>query len=97
MWPMPAAAAAAAAAADDQREGWECHRCPAAAAPASLCWHKNAVSTAALCMFDCRAAQAMVARYSTHHCSLHPHLEGVREHFLLTSHAGTPVAVWDRR
>lgn len=39
----------------------------------------------------------MVARYATHHRSLYPHLELVREHFLLTSHAGVPVAVWDRR
>ena len=39
----------------------------------------------------------MVARYATHHRSLYPHLELVRDHFLLTSHAGVPVAVWDRR
>lgn len=39
----------------------------------------------------------MVARYSTHHRSLHPHLELTRGHFCLTSHAGVPLAVWDRR
>lgn len=38
-----------------------------------------------------------MARYSAHHRSLYPHLESVRGHYLLTSHAGTPLACWDRR
>lgn len=36
-------------------------------------------------------------RFSTLHRSIYPHLQLARQHFLLTSHAGTPVAVWDRR
>ena len=86
-----------AAATEDQASGWACRHCNAAT-PAALCWHKSSVASAALCMFDCRApGGGMVARYAAHHRSLYPHLEIVREHFLLTSHAGTPVAVWDRR
>jgi hypothetical protein len=65
--------------------------------PAALCFHKGAAAAAALCVFDMRAAAPLVSRYATHHRSLAPHLESVREHFLLTSHAGTPLAVWDRR
>lgn len=68
-----------------------------AAAPGATCFHKSQASAAALCFFDSRAERGMVARYATHHRSLYPHLELVREHFLLTSHAGVPVAVWDRR
>lgn len=83
-------------AADDQASGWECRRC-SPAAPAALCFHKPPASAAALCMFDCRAPGCMVARYATHHRSLYPHLEPLRGHFLLTSHAGTPAAVWDTR
>ncbi|KAL4440486.1 hypothetical protein ABPG75_003487 [Micractinium tetrahymenae] len=81
---------------DDQASGWACQRCPPAA-PAALCFHKSHAASAALCTFDCRAAQGMVARHSAHHRSLYPHLEAVRGHYLLTSHAGTPVACWDRR
>ncbi|KAL4856340.1 hypothetical protein ACK3TF_003150 [Chlorella vulgaris] len=76
--------------------GWPCTRC-SLGMHGSLCFHKSPASSAALCMFDLRAQQPMVARYSTHHRSLYPHLELVRDHFLLTSHAGLPVAVWDRR
>lgn len=70
-----------------------CYECT----PAALCFHKAPAASAALCFFDIRAQRGMVARYATHHRSLYPHLELVREHFLLTSHAGVPVAVWDRR
>lgn len=82
--------------ADDQSSGWACQRC-CAAAPGALCFHKAPAAAAGLCFFDCRATQAMVARFSTAHRSLYPHIEAVRQHFLLTSHAGTPVAVWDCR
>lgn len=92
----PAPPRAAAAPADDQASGWACQRC-CAAAPGALCWHKAPASAAALCFLDCRVAGGMVARYATHHRSLYPHLEACREHFLLTSHAAVPVAVWDRR
>lgn len=81
---------------DDQASGWACQRCPPAA-PAALCFHKSPAAAAALCVLDCRAPAGMVARYSAHHRSLYPHLEAVRGHYLLTSHAGTPVACWDRR
>ncbi|PRW39330.1 hypothetical protein C2E21_7136 [Chlorella sorokiniana] len=81
---------------DDQASGWPCRRCYAAA-PAATCFHKSQASAAALCFLDSRAQRGMVARYATHHRSLYPHLELVREHFLLTSHAGVPVAAWDRR
>lgn len=87
---------AAPAPADDQASGWSCQRCPIEL-HAALCYHKSPASAAALCMFDCRAPLGMVARYATHHRSMYPHLETAREHYLFTSHAGTPVAVWDCR
>lgn len=30
-------------------------------------------------------------------CSLYPNLRTVRQHYIFTSHAGAPLAVWDRR
>ena len=30
-------------------------------------------------------------------CSLYPSLKVVRGHYVMTSHAGTPLAVWDAR
>ena len=52
---------------------------------------------AAICVFDLRAGTHMVQRDSIHHRSLHPVMQIVREHYLLTSHAGSPMCAWDRR
>lgn len=30
-------------------------------------------------------------------CSLYPNLRVARQHYVFTSHAGAPLAVWDRR
>lgn len=63
----------------------------------SLCHHKSNAQAAAICVFDVRAATAMCARYSMHHRSLYPHIVMTRGHYVLTSHAGTPLAAWDLR
>lgn len=81
---------------DDQLSGWPCSRCHAGA-HASLCFHQGRSSGAALCVFDPRAGHAMVQRFGLGHRSLYPHLLPLRGHYLATSHAGTPVALWDRR
>jgi hypothetical protein len=62
----------------------------------ALCYHKGHSASAALCIFDTRAG-GMVQRFWTPHRSMYPRIQVVRGNFLLTSHAGTPVSVWDRR
>ncbi|GAB4814118.1 hypothetical protein N2152v2_001164 [Parachlorella kessleri] len=82
---------------DSQMLRGQCQLCPLET-PTSLCFHKARISSAALCAFDARApAGGMVQRFSTGHRSIYPRLQLVRQHFLVTSHAGTPVALWDRR
>lgn len=66
-------------------------------APPSLCYHKNAAQSAALCVFDVRAGPAMVARFGLTHRGLSPCMVSTRQHYVLTSHSGTPISVWDRR
>ncbi|KAG7670434.1 hypothetical protein KSW81_002997 [Nannochloris sp. 'desiccata'] len=68
--------------------------------PASLCWHQHRSSNAALAFFDLRAGESpgrMVNRHPLPHRSLYPRLQLVRDHYLLASHAGTPLVIWDRR
>ena len=83
-------------AADSQLLRGQCHMCPLET-PTSLCFHKARISSAALCTFDARAPAGMMQRFSTGHRSIYPRLQLVRQHFMVTSHAGTPVALWDRR
>jgi len=76
-----------------------CPRCPMTL-PASLCWHQHRSSNAALAFFDLRAGESpgrMVNRHPLPHRSLYPRLQIVREHYLLLSHAGAPLVIWDRR
>ena len=40
---------------------------------------------------------AQVQRFGTHHRSLYPRVCCARGTYILTSHVGTPVCVWDRR
>ena len=68
--------------------------------PASLCWHQNRSSNAALAFFDLRAGEApgrMVNRHPLPHRSLYPRLQILRENYILCSHAGDPLVIWDRR
>ena len=93
---LPAAPAAAAAAADEQLQGWPCARCHPGS-HASLCYHQGSSSSAALCVFDPRAGAGMVQRFGLQKRSLYPHLLPLRQTYLATSHAGTPVVLWDLR
>lgn len=76
--------------------GGFCGRCFRGGLP-SLCHHKSPAHAAALCTFDARAGPAATARFGIHHRSLYPNLRVARQHYVFTSHAGAPLAVWDRR
>jgi hypothetical protein len=53
--------------------------------------------SAALCVFDLRVGVDMVQRYNVAHRSLYPSMRTVRGHFVMTSHVGAPLNVWDSR
>ncbi|KAG2440515.1 hypothetical protein HYH02_010393 [Chlamydomonas schloesseri] len=68
----------------------------------SLCHHKARSATAALSTLDVRCGGGggrcgLTQRFGLHHRSLYPRLATAREHFVFTSHAGTPLEVHDRR
>ncbi len=78
----------------------------------SLCFHKPRSATAALLTLDLRCYRpeqpttsssspppgaGLAQRFSLHHRSLYPRLVAVREHYVLTSHAGSALVVHDRR
>ncbi|KAK9801856.1 hypothetical protein WJX73_002109 [Symbiochloris irregularis] len=63
----------------------------------SLCRHKSRAHSAALCMFDARAGANPVQRFALHHRTLYPKLDLAKEHYILTSHFGTPLCAWDKR
>eukprot|EP00198_Chlamydomonas_reinhardtii_P013372 XP_001702709.1 predicted protein [Chlamydomonas reinhardtii] len=64
----------------------------------SLCHHKARSATAALSTLDVRCGRrGLTQRFGLHHRSLYPRLATAREHYIFTSHAGTPLEVYDRR
>lgn len=79
----------------------------------SLCFHKPRSATAALLTLDLRCYRpahpvtnftgspppgaGLAQRFSLHHRSLYPRLVALREHYVLTSHAGSALVVHDRR
>ena len=68
--------------------------------PAALCSHQRRSSNASLAFFDLRAGNApgsMVSRHPLPHRSLYPRMQLAKEHYILTSHAGAPLVIWDRR
>lgn len=80
-------------------DGAPCPRCNSDL-PSSLCSHQRRSSNAALAFFDLRAGNApgrMVSRHPLPHRSLYPRMQTAREHYLLASHAGAPLIIWDRR
>lgn len=60
----------------------------------SLCHHKARSATAALSTLDVRCGRrGLTQRFGLHHRSLYPRLATAREHYIFTSHAGTPLEV----
>lgn len=67
--------------------------------PASMCHHQHRSAAAALVTFDARAnvPGGLVARHALPHRSIMPCLQVAREHYVMLSHAGEPLVIWDRR